>query len=637
MPPPAGRTRRCVVRTVGIGAVTPPSDARQLRTVTAAGTPLPGCPVRTDMTVLLDRYELGAPLGTGGMSRVVAAYDHRLQRPVAVKLLRDELFSSPTASQRLIREARSAARLDHPNTVSVFDAGEHDGQPFIVMELVEGDSLAERIHTRGALPASEAVAVLAPVLDALACAHELGMVHRDVKPSNVLLPHHADVKLADFGIAADLGGGSQTLTGSGELLGSPRYLAPERVSGEPATPAADVYAVGITLYETLSGRVPFAGASPIATAIAHQQQPVPPLCEAAADVPPALVRVVEQALAKRPADRFDSARSMHTALTAAGDDAATADHAPAPEHDPPTIVVPGAPAAATVATSYLDGRFDPTDDAPDGTRRVPAAADSHRRTPRWLVATLIVAVLVAGLAGFSLGGANDPGVQDRVAGTDPSADDAAGTDPQAGAVGDAQLDGQATTRGADEAGALGVDPLEEGILDRDTALAELDELIRALDDSVSDDQAAGRGSAEAIKGLGEELRDVRDEDDWADQREEARELIAEVGVWHHDGELGSPVAAHTSQVLEALQRPERASLQDASRLFAEVAGSAPSWGDAEELLERLEALLDDEADPAELRETADELLEQADVWVDEGRLEPQRAQQIREALSPLEV
>ena len=606
------------------------------------------------MTVLLDRYELGALLGTGGMGRVLAAYDRRLERPVAVKLLREELFASATASQRLIREARAAARLDHPNTVSVFDVGEHEGRPFIVMELVTGESLADRIRTTGALPPTEAVAVIGPVLDALAAAHELGLVHRDVKPSNVLLPRPTGVKLADFGIATDLAAGAEHLTGTGELLGSPSYLAPERVSGEPATPATDLYAVGVTLYEALSGRVPFAGASPVATAIAHQQQPVPPLTEVAPNVPPALAAVAEQALAKQPDRRFDSARSMHAALTAAGAELPPATEDTVPQHDRSTAVMGAAPPLGMVGDTVHDSTVGSTaDTAADSaadtaastagdTRRSAAAADTGPRRPGWLAPTALAAALIAGIAGFALGGTGGSAEEDTGPDQAQPADESADTDAESGQVTEGD-DDRAVASASDQDGPLGLAPLDQETLDRETALVALDDLIRGLrdvdtDDVATGDHGGGNGPPEAIDRLRDDLRDVRDEDDWADQREDARELIGEVGAWHLDGELDSTLAAHTVQLLEALQRPERGTLQAASRLFAEVAGTAPSWGPhAEDLLAGLESLLDEEDDPGDLRDQADELRDQVAGWAEDGQLDPDHARRIDDAVSELAV
>ena len=302
------------------------------------------------MTPLLDRYELGAQLGAGGMGRVVTAYDQRLERPVAIKLIREELLEEPGTRQRLLREARSAARLHHPNTVAVFDVGEADGRPFVVMELIEGRSLDDRLRTEGRLGPADAATVVAAVLDGLAAAHARGLVHRDVKPSNVLLPDEGGVKLADFGIAADLGS-STSLTGSGQVVGSPRYLAPERVDGEAATAASDVYAAGIVLYELLAGRVPFAADNPVATAVAHQQQPVPPLIELAPHVPAGLAAVAERALAKDPSQRFTSATSMRSALLEACDDEG--------------LVGPDGPLGTTRTLPSDDGPSEPTPNAGD--------------------------------------------------------------------------------------------------------------------------------------------------------------------------------------------------------------------------------------------------------------------------------
>ncbi|MFW6205414.1 MAG: serine/threonine-protein kinase, partial [Actinomycetota bacterium] len=223
------------------------------------------------MTVLADRYELAWPLGSGGMAQVYAAYDRVLQRQVAIKLINDAHVRDPEGVERFAREARLAAGLQHPNTVAVFDVGDADGRPFIVMELVEGRTLADRLRDEGRLPPHETVAIADAVLSGLGAAHDRGMVHRDVKPSNILLPAEGGVKLADFGIATV--GGAADLTGVGQVVGTPRYLAPERATGQPATPASDVYAVGAIMYECLAGR-PVFQAEGAATAGGHT--PAPP-------------------------------------------------------------------------------------------------------------------------------------------------------------------------------------------------------------------------------------------------------------------------------------------------------------------------------------------------------------------------
>jgi eukaryotic-like serine/threonine-protein kinase len=272
------------------------------------------------MTVLADRYELAETLGSGGMARVVAAYDRRLDRRVAVKLVRDDLVADPVSRERLLREARAAARLHHPNSVAVHDAGEVDGHAYVVMELVEGPSLADRLRERGALTPAEAVTIAASVLEALQAAHARGLVHRDVKPSNVLLPADGGVKLADFGIAKALDDATSSLTATGMVIGTPRYLAPEQAAGEPATVASDLYALGAVLFECLTGRPPFDAESPLAIALAHQREPVPAVREHAPEVPPALAAAVQRALAKEPGNRFADAAAMRDALRRGLDD-----------------------------------------------------------------------------------------------------------------------------------------------------------------------------------------------------------------------------------------------------------------------------------------------------------------------------
>ncbi|NDL57511.1 serine/threonine-protein kinase [Phytoactinopolyspora mesophila] len=291
------------------------------------------------MAVLADRYELGEPLGAGGMARVVTAYDHVLHRDVAVKLIHDAYAGDPTSRERMLREARAAAGLQHPNTVSVFDAGEADGRPFIVMERVIGRSLAHRLHDEGALSVADTISIADAVLSALGAAHSRGLVHRDVKPSNILLPDSGGVKLADFGIAKALAETSAGLTSTGQLLGTPRYLSPEQVAGRPASPASDLYALGVVLYECLTGEPPFKAETPLAEALAHQREPVPAIAQSAPHAPAALARTLERALAKEPSDRFTDADAMRRAL-----------------HDPAATLPPPPAASTSAATALLAPR-----------------------------------------------------------------------------------------------------------------------------------------------------------------------------------------------------------------------------------------------------------------------------------------
>ena len=266
------------------------------------------------MTLLAGRYELVQPLGSGGMAEVHLAFDRVLRRRVAVKIIHPAQLGDPVNRERFVREAQAAAALQHPNTVAVFDVGDDAGRPFIVMELIEGQSLADRIRAAGRLSVDETVPIVAGVLAGLQAAHDRGLVHRDVKPSNVLLPAGGGVKLVDFGIATATAGTAAPLTSGENVLGTPRYLAPERISGRRATPASDIYSLGAVTYECLTGRPPFVAAGPVALAVAHQREHLRPLSEIAPDVPAGIAAVVERALAKDPAERFGSAADMRAAL-----------------------------------------------------------------------------------------------------------------------------------------------------------------------------------------------------------------------------------------------------------------------------------------------------------------------------------
>ena len=253
------------------------------------------------------RYRMEALLATGGMGEVWAARDLLLDRAVAVKVLGGALAGDGRAAERLRREARAAARLEHPSIARVLDLGEQDGRPYLVMELLEGESLAARIDRAGAMAPPEAARVVAAVADALEAAHRAGVVHRDVKPGNVFLTSDGEVKVLDFGIASAAGEAALT---TGEMLGTPAYLAPERVLGHPATPAADIYALGVVLYELLAGRRPFDDGSDIELAMAHVHAHPAPLALAAPSAPPSLVAACEQAMAKDPSARPPSAAAF---------------------------------------------------------------------------------------------------------------------------------------------------------------------------------------------------------------------------------------------------------------------------------------------------------------------------------------
>ena len=253
------------------------------------------------------RYRMEVPLAAGGMGEVWAARDLQAARPVAVKVLGGAFAGDDRAAERLRREARAAGRLEHPNIARVLDLGEHDGRPYLVMELLEGESLAERIGRAGPMAPAEAARVVAAVAGALEAAHRAGVVHRDVKPGNVFLTAGGEVKVLDFGIA--LAAGEAALT-TGDLIGTAAYLAPERVLGQRATPAADVYALGVVLYELLAGRRPFEAGSEIELAMAHVNARPASLALVAPSAPPHLVAACEQAMAKDPSARPSSAAAF---------------------------------------------------------------------------------------------------------------------------------------------------------------------------------------------------------------------------------------------------------------------------------------------------------------------------------------
>ncbi|HET7357338.1 MAG TPA: serine/threonine-protein kinase [Nocardioidaceae bacterium] len=283
-----------------------------------------------------ERYRLESRIATGGMGEVWRATDTVLERPVAVKVLKDEYAGDATFRERFQAEARHAAALHHPNVASVFDFGEtgdgEDGsRPFLVMELVPGEPLSALLRPGEPMPPERATALVAEAADALAAAHVLGIVHRDVKPANLLVTPEGRVKITDFGIARAAGG--VALTQTGQIVGTPHYISPEQAEGHAATPASDIYALGVVLYECLSGRRPFEGDSPMGTAIAHLLQPAP---ELPPEVPDKLAGVVATAMAKDPSDRYASAAELAAALRGR-----------AAEQPPPTQVLTATPTEAS--------------------------------------------------------------------------------------------------------------------------------------------------------------------------------------------------------------------------------------------------------------------------------------------------
>jgi serine/threonine protein kinase len=295
-------------------------------------------------TVLGSRYRLLRVVGSGGMGTVWEAEDEILGRRVAVKVLSERLARSDRALRRFEREARAAARLSGPHIGAVYDFGEDRGVPFIVMELVAGETVAARLFREGRIAPEEATWIAADIADALEAAHREGVVHRDVKPANVMLAPEGGVRVMDFGIAAAEWQAASSSTGA---IGTPSYVAPEQARGEPATPASDVYALGAMVYEMLSGRPPFVRETPLATALAHVRDEPVPIEDIVPGVPASVAATVDAALRKDPADRPPSAAAMASALRGATAVLPPiADEAPDPEK---AVTIPLEPVPAPAA------------------------------------------------------------------------------------------------------------------------------------------------------------------------------------------------------------------------------------------------------------------------------------------------
>lgn len=262
------------------------------------------------------RYVLRGVLGRGGMATVHRARDEVLDRDVAIKLLHAHLASDPAFLDRFRREARAAAALSHPNVVAVHDWGETEEGPFLVLQLIDGPSLREVLRHRRRLHPEEVVSVLGPAAAGLGAAHAAGLVHRDVKPENLLLGLDGTVRVTDFGLARAAASATSTF-GTDVLVGSPHYLSPEAVRGEPLDPSADVYALGVVLFELLTGRPPFEGDSPFATAVQHTSHRVPAPSSVDRDLPDALDDVVRRATSPAREDRYRDAAAFAAALTSA--------------------------------------------------------------------------------------------------------------------------------------------------------------------------------------------------------------------------------------------------------------------------------------------------------------------------------
>ena len=350
--------------------------------------------------VLGGRYRLDRELARGGMATVWIAEDPLLSRRVAVKLLLPELAVDEALRIRFRNEAIAAAKLTHPGIVATYDTGDDAGTAYIVMELVEGTTLRRVIDERGRLPVRDAADIASQVADALEHAHRQGLVHRDIKPANVLVQPDGRAKVTDFGIAKAAGGDDLTRTGT--VVGTARYLAPEQVNGNAVDGRADVYALGLILYEMLAGSAPFGGDSDMATAVARLTNAPEPIRTARPEVSRHLEDVVARSLARDPDYRYQSAQAFKDALAPGHDTAPTGPLAPPPAPRP-TAAPAGRGGGRAEATAV--GARPPAQ---------PAALATPRRGRRWPWLVLILALLGAGAAvAYVLanvnGGSDSPG------------------------------------------------------------------------------------------------------------------------------------------------------------------------------------------------------------------------------------
>ena len=263
--------------------------------------------------LIVGRYELEELVGEGGMSTVYRAYDTVLERRVAIKILHEHYSRDPEYVERFRREARAIARLAHPNVVTVIDRGEWEGRQFIVFEHVAGENLKAVSVREGPLPVDRALALACQIARALAFAHDLGIVHRDVKPHNVLLDGSGTAKVTDFGIARALDS-DDALTATGTVLGTGQYISPEQANGQRGDERSDQYSLGVVTYELLTGRVPYSGDTLMAVAMQHVRDPVPSVRALRPEVPERVDAVVARTMAKRPQDRFGSMEELAAAL-----------------------------------------------------------------------------------------------------------------------------------------------------------------------------------------------------------------------------------------------------------------------------------------------------------------------------------
>jgi eukaryotic-like serine/threonine-protein kinase len=343
-----------------------------------------------DERVFNNRYRLDRKLGEGGMATVYCGTDILLRRRVAIKVLREQYAADAEFVRRFYQEAESAAKLSHPNIVNTYDVGHQGNTYFIVMELVDGPSLAEIIAADGRLPEPVAIDYAAQIASGLAYAHRQGLLHRDIKPANVLVTKDDVVKLSDFGIARAVSQQTMALTKPGLVMGSVYYISPEQAQEHEIGEASDLYSLGIVLYQMLTGKLPYTGESPVAVALKHIGDPVPRIDLRETGVSPALAAIVNRLLQKKPENRFSSASELATALREARERPSVAGYRIA--DDAPTRVM-----TAVDSRSELPPRRSPLPDRPY------RAADAEpRRGSGLMIVGLIAVMLAASALGYVL-------------------------------------------------------------------------------------------------------------------------------------------------------------------------------------------------------------------------------------------